>query len=133
MFDGIVRAYIRDAAHKPLRKEDEDMLAAPWISGPGNPGQEGFVRVLRQASTRVSEDVEGRYCEVGRGNVPVRIIWGKEDKWVGVESAERLRGLIGGGVGVVVLEEAGHLVMLDQPERLMAELCMFLGEVERGG
>lgn len=38
MFDGIVRNYVRDAAHKPLRKEDEDMPAGPWLSRDGRPG-----------------------------------------------------------------------------------------------
>ncbi|KAL8976440.1 MAG: hypothetical protein Q9205_007550 [Flavoplaca limonia] len=47
MFDGIVRSYVRDAAYKPLRKEDEDMLAEPWVSGDGRPGQEGLVHVLK--------------------------------------------------------------------------------------
>ncbi len=77
MFDGIVRSYIRDAAFKPLRKDDEDMLAEPWVSGDGCPGQEGLVYVLKQASTRVSEDVEVQYHKVGESGLPVKIIWGK--------------------------------------------------------
>ncbi|KAL8893951.1 MAG: hypothetical protein Q9192_004763, partial [Flavoplaca navasiana] len=75
MFDGIVRNYVRDAAYKPLRKEDEDMLAEPWVSGDGRPGQEGLVHVLKQASKRVSEDVEVEYHKVGESGLPVRIIW----------------------------------------------------------
>ncbi|KAL8778171.1 MAG: hypothetical protein Q9213_007532 [Squamulea squamosa] len=132
MFDGIVRSYIRDAAYKPLRREDEDMLAEPWVSGGGRPGQEGLVRVLKQASTRVSEDVEGEYHRLGKSGLRVRIIWGKEDKWVPYERAEKLRGLIGGKAEVVIVEEAGHLIQLDQPERLMAEIMAFLGKVDGG-
>ncbi|KAL8772246.1 MAG: hypothetical protein Q9209_002458 [Squamulea sp. 1 TL-2023] len=132
MFDGIVRSYIRDAAYKPLRKEDEDMLAEPWVSGEGRPGQEGLVRVLKQASTRVSEDVEGEYHRLGESKLRIKIIWGKEDKWVPYERAEKLRGLIGGKAEVVIVEEAGHLIQLNQPERLMAEIVMFLGDVDGG-
>jgi len=133
MFDGIVRAYVRDAAHKSLRKEDDDMLAGPWVSGDGRPGQEGLVRVLKQASARRSDDVEGLYYKIGASGLPVRIIWGKEDKWVPCERAEKLRGLIGGKCEVVLVEDAGHLIQLDQPERLMAEIVMFLGEVDGSG
>ncbi|KAL8957797.1 MAG: hypothetical protein Q9183_005966 [Haloplaca sp. 2 TL-2023] len=128
MFDGIVRSYIRDAAHKPLRKEDEDMLAAPWVSGDERPGQEGFVKALQQASTRVSHDAERRYHEIGKSGLPVKIIWGKDDKWVPCERGEKLKQLIGGGAKLVLVEEAGHLIQLDQPERLMAEIVLFLGE-----
>ena len=130
MFDGIVRSYVRDAAHKILRKEDEDMLAAPWVGGDERPGQEGLVHVLKQASVRVSDDVEGQYHRVGESGLPVRIIWGKEDKWVPCERAEKLRGLIGDTAEVVLVEEAGHLIQLDQPERLMAEILVFLGGVD---
>ncbi|KAI4244236.1 MAG: hypothetical protein LQ352_006882 [Teloschistes flavicans] len=130
MFDGIIRSYIRDAAHKPLRKEDEDMLAEPWVSGDGRPGQEGLVRVLQQASTRKSDDAEVQYHKLGESRLPVRIIWGKEDRWVPCERAEKLKDLIGGKCKVVLVEEAGHLIQLDQPERLMAEIVLFLGEVD---
>lgn len=130
MFDGLVRGYIRDAAYKPLRKEDEDLLAHPWVSGPERPGQEGFVRVLTQASKRKSDDVEGRYHELGDSELPVRIIWGQEDKWVPCERAEKLRALIGGDTKVVLVEGAGHLIQLDQSERLMAEILLFLTEVD---
>ena len=127
MFDGIVRGYVRSAAFKPLSQVTEDMLALPWLRDDGKgPGQTGFLRNMRQASKRESADVESRYRELGDKGVPVRIIWGKEDKWLPIERAEKLRGLIGGKTEVVVVEEAGHLMQIDQPERLMAELVTFL-------
>ncbi|KAL8849165.1 MAG: hypothetical protein Q9221_005842 [Calogaya cf. arnoldii] len=130
MFDGIVRGYVRDAAHRPLRTEDEDKLASPWVSGEGRPGQEGLVNVLKQAHTRKSDDVEKQYHKIGDSGLPVKIIWGKEDKWVPCESADKLKELIGGKSEVVLVEGAGHLIHMDQPERLMAEIVMFLGQVD---
>ena len=130
MFDGIVRSWVRDAAHKPLRKEDEDMLAEPWVSGDERPGQEGLVQVLKQASTRKSDDAERQYYKIGESGLPVRIIWGKEDNWLPYERADKLKELIGGKSKVVLVEEAGHLIQLDQPERLIAEIMMFLVEVD---
>lgn len=130
MFDGIVRSYIRDAAHKPLWKEDEDMLAEPWVSGEGRPGQKGLVHALKQASTRKSDDAEKQYYKIGESGLPVKIIWGKEDKWVPCERANKLKELIGGKAQVVLVEEAGHLNQLDQPGQLMAEILLFLVEVD---
>ena len=130
MFDGIIKSYIRDAAHKPLRNEDKDMLAGPWVSGDDRPGQEGLVQVLKQASTRKSDDVEEQYHKIGESGLPVKIIWGTEDKWVPYERAEKLKELIGGKSEVVLVEEAGHLIQLDQPERLMAEIVTFLVDVD---
>ena len=130
MFDGIVRSYTRDAAFKPLRKEDEDMLAEPWVTGDDRPGQDGLISVLKQASTRKSDDAEALYHKLGESGLPVRIIWGKDDGWVPSERAEKLRKLIGGKTEVVLIEEAGHLIQLDQPERLMAEILTFLTSVE---
>ncbi|KAI4233569.1 MAG: hypothetical protein L6R40_007020 [Gallowayella cf. fulva] len=130
MFDGIVKGYIRGAAHISLRKEHEDMLAEPWVSGDGRPGQEGFVRVLKQASTRKSDDAEKLYHKIGESGLPVKIIWGKEDQWVPCERAIKLKELIGGNTHVVLVEEAGHLIQLDQPERLMAEILTFLSQVD---
>ena len=131
MFDGITRGYIRNAAYKPLRKEDEDMLTEPWVSGYDRPGQEGLVHVLKQASHRRSDDVEGIYHKIDKTGLPVRIIWGKEDRWLPYEAAYKLKSLIGGKSEVVLVDEAGHLIQLDQPERLMAEIIIFLGEVDK--
>ncbi|KAL6717104.1 hypothetical protein ACLMJK_005019 [Lecanora helva] len=130
MFDGMIRGYVRHAAYKPLRQEDEDMLVEPWRSGVRGPGQEGLVHVFTQASTRVSNDAEKEYHRIGESGLPVRIIWGNEDGWVPCEMADKLQALIGGNSKVVLLDGAGHLIQLDQPEQLMAEISNFLAEVD---
>ena len=129
MFEGIIRSYVRDAAYRPLSKEDEDMLAEPWISGGGRQGQDGLIRVFKQASKRISEDVEVEYHRLGKCEMPVLIIWGREDAWVPSQRASKLKDLIGGdNCEVVLVDEAGHLIQLDQPARLTAELATFLGD-----
>ena len=129
MFDGIVRGYIRGAAYKPLPAEAEDTLARPWLS---EEGQKNFIRQMVQASSRHAEDVEPRYGELGASGTPVKIIWGKNDAWVPVERATALRERIGGKeTDLVVVDDAGHLIHFDQPERLTAELTSFILDVDR--
>ena len=127
VFEGVVEAYIRDAAYKELDRESMETLKRPWIAS--EEGRKGFVRQMVQANSRRTEDVEGRYHEVGK-KMPVRIIWGKEDKWIPVETAKRLKEKLD-AKDVVVIEGAGHLVMYDQQGRLGVELGWWLGKVSQ--
>jgi len=123
-FEGILEAYIRNAAHTTLNAETMGALKAPWLL---EGGKKGFVRQLCQAAHRSTEEVEGRYAEVGQ-SFPVKIIWGKQDNWIAVEDAHRL----GEGLGakeVVEIEAAGHLVMYDQPGQLGVQLGMWLASL----
>jgi pimeloyl-ACP methyl ester carboxylesterase len=124
VFDGILESYIRNAAFYPLPEATMQMLKAPWLR---ESGKAGFIRQLCQANWRSTEEVEGRYAEVGE-EIPVQIIWGKEDRWIGVETAERL-GKALGAKEIVEIENAGHLVMYDQPAQLGIELGRWLIEV----
>lgn len=127
VFEGVVEAYIRDAAHKDLGKETMEMLKRPWIST--DEGRRGFVRQMCQANSRSTEEVEARYPEVGK-KMPVRVIWGEEDRWIPVETAERLKEKLN-AESVVLIEGAGHLVMYDQEGSLGVELGWWLGHVSR--
>lgn len=122
VFEGVVESYIRDAAFKELSKEAMETLKKPWIGS--DEGRRGFVRQMAQANSRHVEEVDGRYGEVGK-KMPVRIIWGKDDKWLPVETAERLKKALN-AKEVVVIEDAGHLVMYDQEGKLGVELAWWL-------
>lgn len=124
-FEGILESYIRNAAHTELSKEVLQMLKAPWMR---KDGKEDFIRQLCQANARSTEEVEGRYAEVGR-EIPVKVIWGKQDKWLPVEVATRLGNALGARE-VVEIEGAGHLIMYDQPGQVGVELGMWLASVE---
>jgi pimeloyl-ACP methyl ester carboxylesterase len=126
VFEGILESYIRDAVHKPLRSETMETLKSPWMR-PG--GKKGFIRQLCQANSRRTDEVEGRYGEIG-AKMPVMIVWAKQDRWIPVETAERLRKMLK-AKEVVVIEEAGHLVMYDQAARLGVELGSWLSTCGR--
>ena len=124
-FEGVVEAYIRDAAYTDLGKETMEMLTRPWITT--EEGRRGFVRQMVQANSRSTDDIERRYLEVGR-KTPIRVIWGKEDRWIPMETAERLKQRLN-AKEVVLIEGAGHLVMYDQEGTLGVELGWWLSKV----
>ncbi|KAJ5947909.1 hypothetical protein N7466_000924 [Penicillium verhagenii] len=126
VFEGIVESYIRDAAHSDLNRETMEILKNPWVST--EEGRRGFVRQMVQANSRNTEEVEGRYPEVGKA-MPVRIIWGKEDRWIPVETAFRLRESLN-AQDVVLIDGAGHLVMYDQEGKLGVELGWWLSQAK---
>ncbi|KAJ4377511.1 hypothetical protein N0V83_000336 [Neocucurbitaria cava] len=126
-FEGILESYIRNAAFTTLANDTMEMLKAPWLRG--EVGKEGFIRQLCQANWRSTEAVEGRYGEVGR-QIPVKVVWGTEDRWIPVETARRLGDALGARE-VVEIEGAGHLVMYDQPAQLGVEIARWLGAVGR--
>lgn len=137
LWEGLVEGYIRDAAHEVLDGHVLEKLKEPWTKR-GVAGRRGFVRQMVGAARRDVGEVVGRYAEVCGGKdrmLPVRIIWGAEDRWLPVETAERLARSLGmdeKGVreSVRAIEGAGHLIMYDQPARLGVELGSWLNERE---
>ena len=73
------------------------------------------------------EEVESRYGEV-RKDIPVKVIWGIDDQWIPVDRAQKLGDMIG-AKEVVLVEEASHLIMYNQPERVSIEIALWLSEV----
>jgi pimeloyl-ACP methyl ester carboxylesterase len=61
-----------------------------------------------------------------RIEVPTLIVWGRNDILVPVGDAERFERLIGPNARAVVLEETGHLSMLERPGRFNALVDDFL-------
>lgn len=57
--------------------------------------------------------------------MPVRILWGEQDRWQPVRYAQRLHHDIPGS-DLVVVSRAGHFVMEDAPEQVRREVRSFL-------
>ena len=123
--EGFVRAYVRTASFKPLPKEVEDMLCAPWLAG-GTQGSERFLKEMVQAHNRDTGVLENEYARVG-GLSPTKIIWGKDDGWIPVDTAHRLKKALN-AEQLVVIEKAGHLVQYDQPGTLALEVGLWLSK-----
>ncbi|WP_245827824.1 alpha/beta fold hydrolase [Sinomonas mesophila] len=112
---GSVEAYIRGASHRGLRDDDLAMLVDPWT---GKEGQAAFYRQIAQADERFTDEVEPLY---GTIDEPTHIIWGTDDTWIPVDRAHRLQALIPHAT-LELIPEAGHLIHLDAPVQLAAEL-----------
>jgi haloalkane dehalogenase len=74
------------------------------------------------------EPYEGKLAELG---VPMLILWGENDPFAPVAGAYRFRKEVP-DAELVVIEDAGHFVVADQPERYAAEVARFLGRVKAG-
>jgi pimeloyl-ACP methyl ester carboxylesterase len=117
--EGVVRAYVAGASHGGLTPAQTDMLVDPWL---GADGQQAFYRQIAQADEAYTDEIEPRYPAL---DLPVLIVWGREDSWIPVDRAHRLADLIPGS-RLEVIDAAGHLVQIDQPVALATTLHAWL-------
>jgi pimeloyl-ACP methyl ester carboxylesterase len=117
--EGALRAYIGTASHLGLTPEATDRLVAPWL---GETGQAAFYRQIAAADQAHTDEVEGRYGEV---DAPTLVVWGRDDTWIPVDRAHRLHDLIP-GARLRLVDDAGHLIQLDQPAALATILTAWL-------
>jgi pimeloyl-ACP methyl ester carboxylesterase len=136
IYEAVVRAVIQSACFNPKRLLSgwEDTLARPWNSSDGDtePAAEkkrrSFIRQIAQANDAdVAEMLDAdMYADV---RCDVKILWGQEDRWIPREKMESLVSKIGHRVReFVAIPEAGHLIMIDQPERIALELLSWLSK-----
>jgi pimeloyl-ACP methyl ester carboxylesterase len=115
--EGVLRAYVGTAQPRPLDRDVEDALIAPWL---GPAGQSAFYRQIAQGDQRHTDDIEPLFDQI---TAPTLIIWGEADPWIpaarGAELSQRIP-----AARLALLPTAGHLVQEDQPD----ELTRLLGE-----
>ena len=117
--EGALRAYIGGASHRGLTPDALDALTRPWLD---DEGQTAFYRQIAEADEAFTDQVEPMYPAI---DVPVLVVWGRDDAWIPIDRAHRLHELIP-GARLAVIEHAGHLIQLDQPEALTAALTQWL-------
>lgn len=117
--DAIVRAYVKTAAFEPLAEATLDGIVAPWT---GSAGQAAFYRQIAQADSAYTDEVQAAYAGI---SIPVQIVWGREDAWIPLERGERLHAMIPGS-RLSVIDDAGHLVIEERPEEVIATIRPFL-------
>lgn len=61
---------------------------------------------------------------------PTLILWGKQDQIVNVEVAQDLKGLLKHAVAPIILNNVGHMPLLEAPERVSADYLSFLEKIQ---
>jgi pimeloyl-ACP methyl ester carboxylesterase len=117
--EAIVRAYVRTAAFKPIDEATLNRIVLPWT---GDCGKAAFYRQIAQANSGYTDEVQPLYTRISR---PVLILWGREDAWIPLERGEVLHNMIPGS-SFHVIPDAGHLVIEEQPGRLIEKIRAFL-------
>jgi rifampin ADP-ribosylating transferase len=79
-------------------------------------------RVWRHALTGLSEAVPP--TEAGVIGAPTLVIWGGRDELLPADTGTRLAGAIPGAV-LRTYEDAGHMVLWEQPERVARDVAGF--------
>ena len=117
--EAIATAYIPTASHRGLRAEDLSELVAPWLTADGQPA---FYRQIEQFDERYLEELQARLGEI---DVPVRIVWGRDDAWLAPDTGRRLCELIP-TASLRLVDGAGHLIHYDAPAALTDEIRVWL-------
>ena len=92
-------------------------LAQELVLSAGRPGFVPALKALLEYSYR---------DRLGQIEIPVLIVWGRNDLLVPVGDATRYQRLIGDNARVVVFEDTGHAPMLERPSRFNQLLRQFL-------
>jgi pimeloyl-ACP methyl ester carboxylesterase len=92
-------------------------LAAELARGAGSPGFNDAFRALVSYSFR---------DRLERIEVPVLIVWGRNDMLVPVDDAEEFEHLIGENAHSVIFDDTGHLAMMERPRRFNEVLAGFI-------
>jgi pimeloyl-ACP methyl ester carboxylesterase len=111
--EALFRAYIQQAAARPLHEEAFQTYAAPWR---GEAGQAAFYRQIAQSDIRCVEELVPRY---GATACPVDVVWGERDTFIPVAQGEQLAGLLNAR-SFTRVPGAGHIVQEDAPEAVVA-------------
>jgi haloalkane dehalogenase len=88
-------------------------------------GRSGVLELYRSGDFPELEPYQDR---LARLPVPTLVVWGERDDYAPVANAHRFGDVIP-GAKVVVIEDAGHFVWEDDPERCAREVVSFLEQV----
>lgn len=115
----IVKAYIETAMYKPLCDETVAQTVEPWL---GERGRQAFYRQIAQADQKFTDEVQSKYGEI---DIPVLILWGREDVWIPVEKGYELTNTIPSSI-LKTVPDAGHLIIEEKPDALVKEITGFI-------
>ncbi len=119
---GALEAYISGASHRGLTPEQLGVLTAPWLT---SEGQMAFYRQIAAGDESFTDEVEPMYPDL---DLPVLVVWGREDTWIPVDRAHRLAAMVP-GCSLEIIDGAGHLIQYDAPAELATALQRWLASL----
>ena len=126
MHEAMVRSYVQTAAHHDIDPAVLERIVQPWL---GEAGQRAFYRQIAQASQSYTDEVQPHYGEIDE---PALVLWGAADSWIPSERGETLASALP-DARFERIPDAGHLVIEERPEELVARIQPFLAELSRRG
>jgi len=118
IYEAVLNAHIATAVHWALDDETLAAYLAPWR---GEAGRAAYLRKIAQWTDADVGDLEALLPTL---RVPVRILWGEEDRWLDRAVADRLRALVP-GADIRLIPDAGHFAPEDAPAAVARELADF--------
>ncbi len=121
MLETMLRRMLPQGVYHKDRMQDGPRTAfvEPWT----NPwGLGAFLQNARALNPKYTMEIAP---ELKRLDIPVLIIWGREDAWQKVKYGERLHQDIRGS-RMDIIPKAGHYVMEDDPQRVVWDIREFL-------
>jgi haloalkane dehalogenase len=118
----------RDALAATLRQSSDGMTGEAideyWKAFETEDGRMGILEMYRSGDFEKLEPYRGKLAEL---DVPFLALWGENDPFAPVAGGYRFTKEIP-GAKLAVVEEAGHFVFADDPERCAREIVAFLDE-----
>jgi pimeloyl-ACP methyl ester carboxylesterase len=122
----LMASYTREGFGQALRGGstgiDDDALEEYWKAFNGDARRKGHLDLYRSGDFEKLVPYEGRLATLG---LPTLILWGAQDRFAGVKMAWRFHEEIPDSE-LAVLEDAGHFVWEDDPDRTTTTLLDFL-------
>ena len=119
IFGDLIAARFRTATHRPMSPDVAAAYLAPWA---GHAGQQ---RWIDQVSAVSFEDTREVMARLGEITAPTLVLWGDQDQWLDLTTADRLAAAIPGAVRETV-PGAGHFAAEDNPRDVAEALLRFL-------
>ncbi|MFD3546094.1 alpha/beta fold hydrolase [Streptomyces sp. NPDC058655] len=113
--EALVASHLRNATHVGFRPGVLEAFLAPWR------GAEGQAAFYRQYSQIKQSDTAGYESLLGDISIPVRLVWGREDRILPPQYAEWLHERIP-HCELHWVDGAGHLLQEDAPAQLITHL-----------
>lgn len=125
LIDNMTRELFEMTLRQSSPHMPDEAIAEYWKALGDPERRRGALELYRSGDFEKLEPYEGCLARLG---VPSLILWGAKDEFAPVAAAERFQAELPDS-RLVVLDEAGHFVVEDDPERVGAEIAGFLAEV----